>query len=55
MEQAGWISAAWEMTESNRRVRVYRLTRSGLKRLNEEHVKWERLTKGVGRVLQYAR
>jgi PadR family transcriptional regulator PadR len=52
MEQAGWIAAAWAMT--NRRVRIDRLTRSGLKRLHEEHVKWERLTKGVGRVLKYA-
>jgi transcriptional regulator len=54
MEQAGWIAAAWAVTDSNRRVRIYRLTRSGLKRLHEEHVKWERLTNGVGRVLQYA-
>lgn len=54
MEQAGWIAATWAVTESNRRIRIYRLTRSGLKRLDQEHVKWERLTTGVGRVLLYA-
>ena len=54
MEQAGWIAAAWTVTESRRRVRVYRLTRSGQKRLQEEEAKWERLTKGVARVLRYA-
>jgi len=54
MEQAGWIAAEWAVTDSNRRVRIYRLTRSGAKRLSEEHVKWQRLTQGVGRVLHYA-
>ena len=54
MEQAGWIAAAWTATESGRRVRVYRLTRGGQKRLQEEAEKWERLTKGVARVLRYA-
>ena len=54
MEQAGWIAAAWTVTGSNRRVRIYRLTRSGLARLDEEHVRWERLTQGVGKVLLYA-
>jgi PadR family transcriptional regulator PadR len=54
MEQAGWISAAWTTTDSRRRVRVYRLTRTGQKRLQEEEAKWVQLTKGVARVLQFA-
>jgi PadR family transcriptional regulator PadR len=54
MEQAGWISAEWEMTPNNRRARVYRLTRAGQKRLSEEQAKWDRLTDGVGRVLRFA-
>ena len=54
MEQAGWIRAAWAVGESSRRVRIYRLTRVGLKRLEDEETKWERLTKGVAKVLTYA-
>jgi PadR family transcriptional regulator, regulatory protein PadR len=54
MEQAGWISASWEMTPNNRRARVYRLTRAGHKRLSEEQAKWDRLTNGVGKVLRFA-
>ena len=53
MEQAGWISAAWEMTPNNRRARVYRLTRGVQKRLSEEQDKWDRLTDGVSRVLRF--
>lgn len=54
MEQVGWIAATWTVTGSKRRVRVYRLTRGGLKRLQEEEAKWEQLTRGVARVLRYA-
>ena len=54
MEQAGWIAASWTTTDSNRRVRMYRLTKTGRKRLQEEEAKWERLTKGVAKVLRFA-
>jgi len=54
MTHTGWITATWTTTDSNRRIRVYRITRSGLMRLEEEEAKWERLTKGVARVRRYA-
>ena len=52
MEQAGWIAAEWSVTENNRRARVYRLTRNGQKRLDEEMDKWARLTTGVRKFLR---
>jgi len=52
MEQAGWIAAEWQITEKNRRARVYRLTRDGRRRLADEQEKWTRLTAGVGKVLR---
>jgi PadR family transcriptional regulator PadR len=54
MEQAGWIAAEWQTTTNNRRARIYRLTRAGQKRLNEELEKWDRLTEAVGKVLRFA-
>ena len=54
MEHLGWITADWQMTLNNRRARLYKLTRAGQKHLEEEQAKWERLTKGVGKVLRYA-
>jgi transcriptional regulator len=54
MEQAGWIAADWQITENNRRARLYRITRAGQKRLDEEQEKWDRLTRAVGRVLRFA-
>src|ERR671923_2789128 len=33
LERAGWIEAEWGSSETHRRVRFYRLTRAGRKRL----------------------
>jgi len=54
MEQAGWVAAEWQVTANNRRARLYRLTRTGQKRLAEEEKKWNRLTKAVGKILRFA-
>lgn len=54
MEQAGWVKAEWDITENNRRARLYRLTRAGERRLEEEQEKWNRLSKAVGKVLRFA-
>jgi PadR family transcriptional regulator PadR len=52
MEQAGWIAAKWEMTATNRRARLYRLTAAGRKRLIDQEQKWEQLAAAVARVLR---
>ena len=54
MEQDGWISAEWGMSENNRRARYYRLTAAGRKQLAEEENNWARLTQAVASVLQLA-
>ena len=54
MEHAGWITAEWQVTANNRRARLYRITRAGQKRLDDEREKWDRLAKAVGKVLRFA-
>ena len=54
MEQEGWVSAEWGISENNRRARYYRLTAKGRKQLAEEEKNWERLTEAVAHVLQFA-
>src|SRR5262249_26213360 len=51
MEEAGWISAEWMVTEGKRRARVYRMTRAGTKQLAAETERWDVFSKGVARVL----
>ena len=54
LERAGWIEAEWGASDTHRRVRFYRLTRAGRKRLEQETENWHRLTAAVGRILQTA-
>ncbi len=54
MEQEGWIRSEWAISETNRRARVYSLTPQGERELEAEEENWQRLTRGVGRVLSFA-
>jgi PadR family transcriptional regulator PadR len=54
LDRAGFIEAEWIVTSNGRRARVYRLTRSGRKRLKEIEASWATLTEGVRRVLRWA-
>ena len=54
LDKAGFIDAEWTVTPNGRRARVYRLTRSGRKRLKDIEESWATLTEGVRRVLRWA-
>jgi PadR family transcriptional regulator, regulatory protein PadR len=54
MEQSGWISSAWAMTETNRRAKYYKLTACGRKQLQEAEESFEQLVKGIRAMLRYA-
>src|SRR5580693_7545266 len=40
MEEAGWITAEWMVTENKRRARIYQMTRAGKKQLTAETDRW---------------
>ena len=54
LEQEGLLRSEWQPSGTNRRARFYSLTTRGRKRLVEQQANWERLTKGVARVLRFA-
>ena len=54
MEQSGWISSKWALTETNRKAKYYRLTAAGRKQLQEAEEGFEQLVKGVRAMLRYA-
>ena len=54
MLKAGWLKAAWSVSERNRQVRVYRLTPLGKKQLDRKVSAFERLLAGVLKVLRPA-
>jgi len=45
------ITAKWEMSESNRRVRHYRLTPAGRVKLSSSMSRWETFVRAIGDVL----
>jgi PadR family transcriptional regulator PadR len=51
LEQQGWISAEWGISENNRRARFYSITRSGRKQLTVEREKWDRMADAIARLL----
>jgi len=54
MLKAGWVSAEWELSARNRRIRVYKITRVGRKQLEREVSSFERMLKGIARVMRPA-
>ena len=52
LQQRGWISSEWGISENNRRARYYSLTRAGRKQLEVESENWERIAAIIRRVLE---
>ena len=51
LEQQGWISTKWGVSETNRKVKIYSLTRAGAKQLHVEVANWEQAAALVARIL----
>ena len=54
MEQEGWITSDWGMTETKRKARFYSLTEAGMGQLTEEEENWVRLSAGVASILRFS-
>ncbi len=54
LEQQGWISAEWRVTDTGREAKFYRLTKAGRTQLDKELAQWERLSSAIGLVIRLA-
>lgn len=52
MEEAGWLASFWGESDTNRRAKFYRLTRSGKSRLGTEAERWERISLAMASALR---
>lgn len=52
LEQEGWIETNWGISETNRKVKFYSLTKTGRKQLTIEVANWEKATALVARFLE---
>ncbi|HUE44232.1 MAG TPA: PadR family transcriptional regulator [Candidatus Sulfotelmatobacter sp.] len=51
LEQRGWISSRWGVSENNRKAKFYSLTRTGRRQLATETESWERMAAVIQRLL----
>jgi len=51
LQQRGWISAAWGISDNNRKAKYYSITKDGRKQLEKDAAYWQRLSSVIGRVL----
>ena len=54
MEERGWITSAWDVSENNRRAKFYKLTKAGRKQLEAQSANWDRVSQAMTRILQTA-
>ena len=54
MRKSGWVAAAWCVSSTNRRIRVYRITPAGRKQLEQKVSSFERMLEGITRVMRSA-
>jgi PadR family transcriptional regulator, regulatory protein PadR len=54
LEQQGWISSKWRITDTGREAKFYQLTKAGATQLAKELAQWERLSNAVGLVIRLA-
>ena len=51
LEQEGYISSAWGVSDNNRKAKFYSITRTGRKQLATDAAHWQRLSNVMGRVM----
>jgi len=54
LQQEGWITIDWGISETNRKVKFFALTRAGRKQISIEVSNWEKATALVARFLRAA-
>jgi PadR family transcriptional regulator PadR len=52
LEQRGWISSKWGLSDNKRKAKYYSLTRAGRKQLRDEAAEWCQMSAVIDRVLK---
>jgi len=51
LQQRGWISSEWGVSDTNRKARFYAITRAGKRQMKKDRSHWDRLSAVMARVL----
>src|SRR6266568_7189678 len=51
LENRGWVSSYWGVSENNRKAKFYKLTAEGRKQLVRETSRWRQMARAIGLVM----
>ena len=51
LEERGWLASSWGESETNRRAKYYRITKTGQRQLDVEVRAWQRTVLAMGRAI----
>src|SRR5271170_7001821 len=51
LEEQGWLSSEWGESETRRRAKFYRLTKTGRKHVETETANWNRIAQAMARAI----
>lgn len=54
LQNRGWVTSKWGVTENNRKAKYYSVTKAGKKQLQQAMEGWDRMAAVIYRVLQGA-
>src|SRR5688572_16218128 len=54
MENKGWVTADWGITENNRRAKYYRLTAAGRRQLAQSAMTWQAFADAMSKIMNAA-
>jgi PadR family transcriptional regulator, regulatory protein PadR len=52
MEERGWLEAEWGDSETNRKAKYYRITKSGRRQLGSEMKRWDQVALAIASMLE---
>jgi PadR family transcriptional regulator, regulatory protein PadR len=55
LENRGWVSSYWGVSENNRKAKFYRLTAGGRRQLTVETSRWRQMARAIGLVMGEAK
>ena len=52
MENKGWLTSEWRITDNNRRAKYYRISPAGKRQLSEQSENWETFVVAMSKILR---
>jgi PadR family transcriptional regulator PadR len=52
MEESGWLTSSWGISDNNRKAKFYRITKAGERQLEAETQEWRQISLAIARALR---